>query len=155
MIDRSVGRTGAVAMGVFRFRGAASIALVAFALSACTTTGGGSKGGLLGSGKSNSSAVYISALQGGIVARTGVKLSNSEMQRALEAEYRALEAAPGFQPVAWTGQSVSGQVVAAAPYQVGQQNCRQYVHKLNDKGRQIEARGAACRNPNGTWTPLT
>ncbi|MBW8284743.1 MAG: hypothetical protein K0M55_14190 [Rhizobium sp.] len=141
-------------MGVSRFRGVAVTALAALALSACTT-GGGSKGGLLSSDKSNPSALYISALQGGIVSRAGVKLSDSELQRALEAEYRALEAAPGFQPVAWVGQSVSGQVVAAAPYQVGQQNCRQYVHKLNDKGRQIEARGAACRNPNGTWTPLT
>ncbi|WP_154720163.1 hypothetical protein [Ciceribacter sp. T2.26MG-112.2] len=141
-------------MGFSRFKGVVVTALAAFVLSACTT-GGGSKGGLLSSDKTNSSALYISALQGGIVSRAGVKLSNSELQRALEAEYRALEAAPGFQPVAWVGQSVSGQVVAAAPYQVGQQNCRQYVHKLNDKGRQIEARGAACRNPNGTWTPLT
>ncbi|MBW8446285.1 MAG: hypothetical protein K0M49_11695 [Arenimonas sp.] len=154
MIDRSEDGTGAVLMGVSRFRGVAVTALAALALSACTT-GGGSKGGLLSSDKSNPSALYISALQGGIVSRAGVKLSDSELQRALEAEYRALEAAPGFQPVAWVGQSVSGQVVAAAPYQVGQQNCRQYVHKLNDKGRQIEARGAACRNPNGTWTPLT
>lgn len=154
MIDRSKDGTGAVPMGFSRFKGVAVTALAAFVLSACTT-GGGSKGGLLSSDKTNSSALYISALQGGIVSRAGVKLSNSELQRALEAEYRALEAAPGFQPVAWVGQSVSGQVVAAAPYQVGQQNCRQYVHKLNDKGRQIEARGAACRNPNGTWTPLT
>ena len=154
MIDRSKDGTGAVPMGFSRFKGVAVAALAAFVLSACTT-GGGSKGGLLSSDKTNPSALYISALQGGIVSRAGVKLSNSELQRALEAEYRALEAAPGFQPVAWVGQSVSGQVVAAAPYQVGQQNCRQYVHKLNDKGRQIEARGAACRNPNGTWTPLT
>ena len=154
MIDRSEDGTGAVPMGVSRFRGVVVTALAAFALSACTT-GGGSKGGLLSSDKSNPSALYISALQGGIVSRAGVKLSNSELQRALEAEYRALEAAPGFQPVAWAGQSVSGQVVAAAPYQVGQQNCRQYLHKLTANGRQIEARGAACRNPNGTWTPLT
>ncbi|MHA7970341.1 hypothetical protein [Rhizobium terricola] len=141
-------------MGVSRFRGAAAIALAAFALSACTTTGG-TRGGVLSSRKGNPSALYISALQGGIVARSGVKLSNSELQRALEAEYRALEAAPGGQPVAWKGDSVSGEVVAAAPYQVGQQNCRQYTHKLNDQGRQISARGAACRNTNGTWTPLT
>lgn len=154
MIDRSKDGNGAVPMGVSRFKGVAVTALAAFALSACTT-GSGSKGGLLSSDKTNPSALYISALQGGIVSRAGVKLSNSELQRALEAEYRALEAAPGFQPVAWAGQSVSGQVVAAAPYQVGQQNCRQYLHKLNDKGKQIEARGAACRNPNGTWTPLT
>ncbi|MFN7012603.1 hypothetical protein [Rhizobium arsenicireducens] len=141
-------------MGVSRFRGAAAMALAALVLSACTTSGG-SQSGAVTSGRSNSSALYISALQGGIVSRAAVKLTNSELQRALEAEYRALEAAPGFQPVAWTGQNVSGQVVAAAPYQVGQQNCRQYLHTLSVKGRQIEARGAACRNPNGTWTPLT
>lgn len=119
-------------------------------LSACSTTGG--KDGVPAK---TDSAVFITALQGGIVSRTGVELSKSEMQRALEAEYRALEAAPGGQPVTWAGREVSGEVVAAAPYQVGKQNCRQFTHKINDNGREIQARGAACRNPNGTWSPLT
>ncbi|MCJ7996043.1 hypothetical protein J5N58_16620 [Rhizobium cremeum] len=141
-------------MGDTRIRSVALAALTALALTGCSTTGG-SRGGLVSSGKADASALYISALQGGIVSRSGVKLSNSERQRALEAEYRALEAAPGGQPVAWTSDGVSGQVVAAAPYQVGQQNCRQYTHKLVDNGKQIEARGAACRNSDGTWTPLT
>ncbi|MGX5665631.1 hypothetical protein G6N76_06625 [Rhizobium daejeonense] len=142
-------------MGGTRIRSVAMVALTALALTGCGTTGG-PRGGLASSGKTaNSSTLYISALQGGIVSRSGVKLSNSERQRALEAEYRALEAAPGGQPVAWQGGDVSGQVVAAAPYQVGQQNCRQYTHKLVYNGKQIEARGAACRNSDGTWTPLT
>lgn len=132
-------------------------ALLAVAvLSGCTTTSGGaSTGGLFGGRKASSSAVYIAALQGGIVARTGVELSGSEKQRALEAEYRALEAAAGGQPIVWQGSSVSGEVVAAAPYQVGSQNCRQYSHKIVSGGRELAARGAACRNENGTWTPLT
>lgn len=135
-------------MGVSRY-GSAAVAVVAIlALSGCTTTGGKEA-------VKTDSAVYITALQGGIVSRTGVKLSKSETQRALEAEYRALEAAAGGQPVTWAGSSVSGEVVAAAPYQVGKQNCRQFTHKLNDGGREIQARGAACRNPNGTWTPLS
>lgn len=136
-------------------RRSVAVGLSALLLSACTTNSGGSRSGLLSSGGSNASAVYITALQGGIVSRSAVELSSSERQRALEAEYRALEAAPGGQPVTWTGRSVSGQVVASAPYQVGAQNCRQYSHKLNDGGRQTEARGTACRNANGTWTPLT
>ncbi|RCW20148.1 surface antigen [Ciceribacter lividus] len=141
MVER--GRAGD--MGNTRFRIAVTATLAVFALSSCVTT----------SGKSSASALYISALQGGIVARSGVELSDSQTQRALEAEYRALEAAPGGQPVAWNGNDISGQVVAAAPYQVGQQNCRQYTHKLRVKGSETEVRGAACRNPNGTWTPLT
>ncbi|WP_159952947.1 hypothetical protein [Rhizobium sp. 18065] len=137
-------------MGVSRY-GSAAVAVVAMlALSACTTTGGKEA-----ASAKTGSAVYIAALQGGIVSRTGVELSKSETQRALEAEYRALEAAAGGQPVIWAGRNVSGQVVAAAPYQVGKQNCRQFTHKLNDDGREIQARGVACRNANGTWTPLS
>lgn len=124
-------------------------------LSGCNTSGGSSGGGLLGGRSGKGSTVYITALQGGIVQRSGVQLSNSDRQRALEAEYRALEAAPGGQPVVWSGGSTRGEVVAAAPYQVGAQNCRQYSHKLNTGGRLAEARGAACRNSDGTWTPLT
>ena len=78
-------------------------------------------------------------------------MSDSDKQRALEAEYRALEAAPGGQPVVWSGRTMSGQVVAAAPYQVGSQNCRQYTHTVTVDGKQTVARGSACRNDNGTW----
>ncbi len=126
--------------------------LAACMLAGCTTSSGG--GGVLSS-RGSSSTQYIAALQGGIVGRSGVEISNSDRSRALEAEYRALEAAPGFQPVTWEGRGVSGQVVAAAPYQVGSQNCRQYKHTLTSGGREVIARGAACRNANGTWTPLT
>lgn len=140
-------------MSQLRLRILPAVLAMAF-LAGCTTSGGGS-GGLLGAKAPSSSALYISALQGGIVARSGVQLSPSEKQRALEAEYRALEASTGGQPIAWTGGNVSGQVVAAAPYQVGSQNCRQYTHKVTSAGREISARGAACRNENGTWTPLT
>ncbi|MDM7982535.1 MAG: hypothetical protein QUV71_19530 [Rhizobium sp.] len=135
-------------MGVKHFGILAATGLVSLALAGCTTSGGGR------SAIANS-AVYISALQGGIVSRTGVELSRSQTQRALEAEYRALEAAPGGQPVIWAGGEVRGEVIAAAPYQVGQQNCRQFTHKVFTDGRERQARGAACRNPNGTWTPLS
>jgi surface antigen len=123
-------------------------------VSGCTTTSGGSAatGGTVSTG----AGVYISALQGGLVSRNAAApTSKADMQRALEAEYRALEAAPGGQPVVWQGKGVSGSVVAAAPYQVGSQNCRQYSHTLTVEGRETATRGAACRNADGAWAPLS
>jgi surface antigen len=128
--------------------------MVAPILSSCNTTAGKATLGKLSPIKSNPSATFITALDGGIVQRTGITLSDSDKQRALEAEYRALEAAPGGQPVAWSGRTVSGQVVAAAPYQVGSQNCRQYTHTVTVGDKPTVARGAACRNDDGTWSPL-
>jgi surface antigen len=124
-------------------------------LSGCATNGRSSVGGLMSRNTTPASTPYIASLQGGIVARSGATLQRNDLQRALEAEYRALEAAPGGQPVTWSGDEGRGQVVAAAPYQVGTQNCRQYTHTLTVDGRETKVRGAACRNRDGTWTPLT
>ncbi|WP_425536736.1 hypothetical protein [Ensifer adhaerens] len=131
----------------------------AVALAGCGTTAGG-KGAAAGLGSTAtrgvSSTTYIAALQGGVIGGLGdLDIGTSDRQRALEAEYRALEAAPGGQPVTWNGRGVSGSVVAAAPYQVGSQNCRQYSHTVTIKSQAKTARGAACRNPDGSWTPLT
>lgn len=128
--------------------------LAAVALSGCQTTKSGASAGLFGTGKPSASASFIADLQGGIVGRAGVTLSDSDRQRALEAEYRALEGAAVGQPVVWSGRNISGRVVAAAPYQVGSQNCRQYTHTLTVEGKETVARGSACRNDNGSWTPL-
>jgi surface antigen len=68
-----------------------------------------------------------------------------------------LESTPSGQTVAWEGSGgMKGQVIAAVPYQVGSQNCRQYSHSITLKaGAEPKlARGAACRNANGSWTPL-
>ncbi|MBB5045101.1 surface antigen [Shinella fusca] len=139
-------------------RGAFFPLLLAVSVSGCATTSGSGPaggGGLL-SRKPEGPAVYITALQGGLVSRNAAaQLSKADTQRALEAEYRALEAAPGGQPVTWQGSGVSGSVVAAAPYQVGSQNCRQYSHTLTVSGRETTTRGAACRNADGAWTPLS
>ncbi|OCP00422.1 MULTISPECIES: hypothetical protein [unclassified Ensifer] len=129
----------------------------AVALAGCGTTG--SKGAVASLGstatRGASSTAYIAALQGGVIGRLAdLDIGTSDRQRALEAEYRALEAAPGGQPVTWDGRGVSGSVVAAAPYQVGSQNCRQYSHTVTVKGQPKTARGAACRNSDGSWTPL-
>lgn len=140
---------------ILRSKGIIGLSLLAcVALSGCQTTKSGASSGLFGSRKPSASATIIEALQGGIVGRTGVALSDSDRQRALEAEYRALEGAAVGQPVVWSGRNVSGKVVAAAPYQVGSQNCRQYTHTLTVDGKDTLARGSACRNGDGSWSPL-
>lgn len=108
--------------------------------------------------KPEAAAFYIQALKGGLIGRiSDVKISKSDRVRALEAEYKALESSPGGQKVVWDGSGgMHGEVVAAVPYQVGSQNCRQYIHAISiSGGAPHTARGAACRNANGSWTPLT
>jgi surface antigen len=133
-------------------------------LSACATTSGSDRLDETGEqvaeavSEPETSAYYIQALNGGLVSRIGgVKLSGADKARALEAEYKVLEAAPSGQAVLWEGSGdLKGEVVAAVPYQVGSQNCRQYTHSvvIKDGTTPLIARGAACRNKNGSWTPL-
>ncbi|WP_337266404.1 hypothetical protein [Oryzifoliimicrobium ureilyticus] len=120
-------------------------------LSGCQTMKAGKS---LLPGQTASSASVLAALDGGLVAHAGVELSKNDKQRALEAEYRALEAGDVGQSVPWKGDDASGSVIAAAPYQVGSQNCRQYTHKITADGKDTEAKGVACRNQDGTWSPI-
>lgn len=99
----------------------------------------------------------IKAFDGGILPSADFrKLSRKDRTRALLAEYRALENSTTGQAVAWqnpNGKS-SGTVTAAAPYQVGAQNCRQYTHIATIAGKPVQSSGAACRSLNGKWVPL-
>lgn len=137
-----------------KFASIVSLMAVAVIAAGCLTSSDDEGGGRL-SHKPSTSASYISALQGGIVGRTGAKLSDSDRARALEAEYRALEDAGSGLSTPWKGRGASGEVIANAPFQVGTQNCRQYRHTLTVDGKPFSARGVACRNSEGTWTPLS
>ncbi len=53
------------------------------------------------------------------------------------------------------GPHTSAEVIAAQPYRVGSQDCRQYKHTVITGAEQKTGRGTACRNPDGSWTPLT
>jgi surface antigen len=144
----------------------AGIFLAMLLVSGCATTSGSDRLDETGeqvaeateTSEPENAAYYIQALKGGLISRIAeVKLSNADKSRALEAEYKVLETAPSGQAVDWTGSgAMKGQVVAAVPYQVGSQNCRQYTHSLWLKaGAEPQvARGAACRNRNGTWSLL-
>jgi surface antigen len=147
-----------------------TLLLLAATLAGCATTSGSTRLDQTGeqladdgdadaaADQPENAAFYIQALRGGLLVRMpDLKLSKSDRARALEAEYKALETSPGGQKVVWDGSGgTHGEVVAAMPYQVGSQNCRQYSHSISVKGgAPLTARGAACRNPNGSWTPLS
>lgn len=127
------------------------LAVACVALSGCTTTSL-----VTGPQSGPSTASIADALGGGLVGQLGVDLGR-DRRRALEAEYSALEHTPAGRSVPWRGDGGrwSGEVVAAQPYRVGSQDCRQYTHRLLDGQQPREARGTACRNADGSWTPLT
>jgi surface antigen len=140
---------------------ACAVLATVFAVSGCTTSGSAvtplSFASPVKPGNADSGDL-LAALNGGVLPSGAVaSLSKTDRLRALEAEYKALESAPGGLPVAWKSFDgrTSGQVIAATPYQVGQQNCRQYTHSAVVRGQTVTGQGAACRNADGSWTPLT
>lgn len=138
--------------------------LAVMLLAACSTTdvatsrGGGVLQAYAAAGQAQPpvASSIVEAMAGGLIGGTlGSGLDRRDRRRALEAEYRALEHTPAGEAVAWGDpQDRSGEVVAGSPYRVGSQNCRQYTHTVRAGERTQSARGTACRNPDGSWTPL-
>lgn len=134
------------------------------AISGCATTGPGRDAASVAPAPSARAPVgkvaptAISAMGGGLVGGAiGAGLSEREKRSALEAEYKALEYTASGQTVTWKSSQSNhyGEVVAAQPYRVGSQDCRQYTHTVFAGGPSAVARGTACRNADGSWTPLT
>ena len=139
-----------------------AIIVFAVAVSGCSTTNVAGNGPSAQAFAQNEpqrplSASIVEAMAGGLIGgELGQNLDSRERRRALEAEYRALEHTPAGQAVAWgrPDGGRSGEVVAGSPYRVGSQDCRQYAHTVRIDGRAQTARGTACRNADGSWTPL-
>jgi surface antigen len=134
----------------------------ALALAGCTSTGSrGGGGSLLGSfagGSKPASSAGLAAIGNGLIGSSiGGALGPDDRRLALEAEYQALEYTQAGRPVPWTGTNggTAGEVVAYQPYRVGSQDCRQYMHTVRLDTQSRTARGSACRNEDGSWTPLT
>lgn len=131
----------------------------------CSTTGSSIPGlafgeipGFRDSDNKLAGTALIHALNGGILpAEVKAGMDAPTRTAALQAEYQALEYTPAGEKVTWgkSGQHVSGEVVASQPYRVGSQDCRQYTHTVLGAGEPVVSRGTACRNSDGSWTPLT
>ena len=89
--------------------------------------------------------------------RIGASMDDEDRQRAYAAQLEALnDGAPGA-PVSWRNPDSGryGTVVPGPYYAEAGRRCRSYTHTIYIDGRPQTARGTACRNPDGTWTPLT
>lgn len=121
---------------------------------------GGALGALLG-GRGTGSRVAgaaIGAVAGGILGGAiGASLDERDRRIAYDAEMRALESGEAGAPTSWQGERRGAYgTVVPGPYYVSRGlRCREYSHTIYIDGRPQTARGAACRNPDGTWTPVT
>jgi surface antigen len=99
----------------------------------------------------------IGAALGAIIGnRVGAALDDEDKQRAYAAQMDALERGSSGAPVSWRNPDSGryGTVVPGPAYQEAGRNCRSFTTTIYIDGRPQTARGTACRNPDGTWTPL-
>jgi len=124
--------------------------------SAIGAAAGGFIGNAIGGSAGNRVAgTLIGAGVGGFLGnRIGATLDDEDKRRAYAAEMQALETGPSGAPVAWRNPDSGryGNVVPGPMYQVNGAPCRQYTHTVFIDGQPQIQRGAACRNPGGTWT---
>ena len=130
------------------FAAASLGALASLALASCA-----SEISLTSKPETTASAGITGGVLGGAI---GTALDERDRQRAYAAEVQALEyGEPGI-PVGWRGEGPKryGTVIPGAPYQTRGAKCRDYSHSIYIDGRPQIARGTACRNPDGSWTPV-
>src|SRR5262245_40290980 len=162
------------AMGPTKFVG---VLLIAASLAACAATPetgqdakentgtavGAIAGGLLGStiggnlGTKIAAGVAGAAIGGLIGNRIGAAMDDEDKRRAYAAQMQALESGRSGAPVTWKNPDTGryGAIVPGPAYQQANGTCRQYTHTIYIDGTPQTARGAACRNPDGTWTPIS
>jgi surface antigen len=110
-----------------------------------------------GPGERVAAAVAGAAIGGLIGNRIGASLDAEDRKRAYAAEMAAMEAEGAGGPVEWRNPSTGhyGMIVPGPIYVQRGARCRNYTHTIYIRGQPEVARGVACRNPDGTWTPVT
>ncbi len=154
-----------------KLRLALAVLLAPLALAGCSGVmafGGGGTGGGAVTAPAGNGAELAAVQPGGaapgagtmtsglVSGDIGAALDGRDRQAALAAEYRALELGSAGSPVAWTGTAGrAGEVVPGPAYRVNEYACRDYTHTVTVNGQASAARGTACREPDGTWRPVT
>src|ERR1700742_4755360 len=136
-----------------RFGPATVLSVLALLLAACTSEIS------LGAKPEATSSVPASpaGISGGVLSGAiGGNLGEEDRQRAYAAEVQALESGEPGIPVGWRGDGPKryGTVVPGAPYPAGGPRSRGYSHSIYVDGKPQIARGTACRNPDGSWSPV-
>lgn len=150
------------------------VALMSFALAGCAndpysgpkqdagTVFGALTGALIGSSFGGGTSGHIAgavagAAVGGVLGNAiGASLDARDRQRAYAAQMQAVQYGEPGAPVGWRSPDSDryGTIVPGPPYQSGGLTCREFTHTIYVDGRPQTARGTACRNPDGSWTPV-
>jgi len=88
--------------------------------------------------------------------RIGAAMDDEDKRRAYAAQVQALDAGTPGAPISWRNPDSGryGMVVPGPTYEEQGRQCRSYTHTIYIDGRPETARGTACRNSDGSWTPL-
>lgn len=154
-----------------RLANLAVLAALALPLGACNgdrtgeavgTVVGAAAGGIIGnqfgSGSGQVAATAAGIVAGGLIGnRIGAAADADARERAMQAEYQALQYGPPNTPVVWRDpdENVYGEVIPGEPYVRAGADCRDYTHTIYVDGRPEVGRGTACRLPDGTWQTVS
>jgi surface antigen len=119
---------------------------------------GGVIGNQFGSGSGKAVATTLGVIAGGVIgSEIGRSLDAQDRRRAANAEYEALENSRIGSPVVWQNPDNGnyGEVTPTRTYQRNNLQCREYTHTIYIDGRPETARGTACRQPDGSWRPVS
>ncbi|WP_061934132.1 hypothetical protein [Aureimonas sp. AU22] len=94
------------------------------------------------------------ALRGSITPTNSVKLSPTAEQRALLAQYQALQFGSVGQAVPWESDGFKGEITPTQLYRIGSQDCRGYTHVITRGSSKVRQVGSACRTGADLWTPV-
>jgi surface antigen len=115
-------------------------------------------GALVGSRVSKGPAgTLVGAGVGALIGnRIGAAMDDDDKQRAYAAQMQALDDGTPGAPVAWRNPDSGryGMVVPGPMYEDQGRHCRAFSHTVYIDGHPETVRAAACRNPDGSWTPL-
>ena len=98
------------------------------------------------------------AAVGGILGGAiGASLDEQDRQRAYAAQMQAVQYGEPGAPVSWRSAESGryGTIVPGPAYQTNGTTCREYSHTIYIDGKPQAGRGIACRNADGTWTPVS
>jgi len=155
--------------GSMRFAPIVVVGLTSLALASCQggptnqqvgVVSGAALGALVGNQFGSGDGKVAATIAGGLVGAfignaIGVSLDAQQQQRAAAAQVQALETGRPGTPVGWSQGNARGEVVPGPAYRVNNYECRDYTHQIWIDGQPQTARGTACRQPDGTWRPVS
>ena len=120
--------------------------------------GGGVLGGLVGSSMGGTGStilgVGLGALAGGVIGGAiGADLDERDRQMMNQRAQYALERGQSGGRYEWRNpdNGHSGYVTPHPAYQTSSGYCREFTTRVSVGGREQDAHGTACRQPDGSW----